>query len=47
VIAGDLLHGQMTVVIDDGETPDGAVIEVPRDVSLEQEIVVDEVLHAV
>ena len=46
MVGGDLLDGQVAVVVDDGQVARRAVVELARDVGLEQEVVVDERLHA-
>ena len=42
MIVGDLLHRQMAVIVDDRKFFDEAVIEIARDLALEQEVVVNE-----
>ena len=42
MVAGDLCHGQVTVIVDDGKAGHIAVVEVARDVGLQQEVFVDE-----
>ncbi len=42
MIARDLLYREMTVVIDDREIGNAAMIEIARDVGLEEEVVVNE-----
>ena len=46
MVGRDLLGRQVAVVVDDRQVLRRAVVELARDVALEQEVVVDERLHA-